>query len=259
MLLLLNIWRRWHAHDFLNDVVPTAVETVANSSNSSVLEAIYRSLAERVESLTSASGYSAFLAAMNEISIAEANACSSSVSLNVTQLVSTFLAIFEQEITDDMLHVIRRICGELLCAKSQEQLTPARKRRNASVNRCPLHCACPPGGINSNLGCACEFFACLDPGDHFRPIFGFSHRQHCLAFVIDTTGSMTEEISTARMIILNFIRAEENLNELGCYILVPFNDNGNVSNSDQPIIYCMIMSYYIVHICRCWTNTHCHN
>ena len=223
------------ARDFLSGIVP--VETTTNSSNStSALEEIYNSLAERVGSTTSTSGFSDFLAALSEISIAEANACSSPTTLNVTQLVSAFLEILSQNSSDEnsMLHEMRRISGEILCAQYQEQFTSTRKRRNAiNANRCPLRCTCPPGGINSRLTCACQFFACLDPNDHYRPIFGFSsHLRHCLAFVIDTTGSMSEEISAARTIILNFIRAEENLNELGCYILVPFNDNGNVFNSD---------------------------
>ena len=224
------------ARDFLSDLLPMAMVAATNSSNTSALEEIYSSLAERVGSPTSTSGFSDFLAALSEISIAEANACSSPTTLNVTQLVSEFLELLTQNISDEnfVLREMRRISGEILCAKSQEQFTPTRRRRSAAnLSRCPLRCTCPPGGINSHLVCACQFFACLDPEDHYRPIFGFSgHRHHCLAFVIDTTGSMAQEIGVARTVILNFLRAEENLNELGCYILVPFNDNGNVSNSD---------------------------
>ena len=56
-------------------------------------------------------------------------------------------------------------------------------------------CECPKGGIeNGTFFCTCEFFECLDPGDYLKPIFGFVNinpkGDQCLAFVIDTTGSM---------------------------------------------------------------------
>ena len=44
---------------------------------------------------------------------------------------------------------------------------------------------------------------------------------------------MREEISAARRIILDFVRSEEDLNEIRCYILVPFDDHGSVYNSKQ--------------------------
>lgn len=220
------------ARDLLADIV--SIEPGAtNASNVSTLEGLYNLLANQLGTTTSASGFTQFVAAVNEISIANILSCSTSRELNVTHLISAFSVIFSQNtsLTSEEIHETRQIIGRILCAQQQEQLV----QQNTSMNTisCPLRCSCPPGGINSNLTCACQFFACLDPEDHFRPIFGLSqYSRRCLAFVIDTTGSMSEEISAARTIMLNFIRAEENLNELGCYILVPFNDNGNVYNSD---------------------------
>ena len=46
---------------------------------------------------------------------------------------------------------------------------------------------------------------------------------HCLAFAVDTTGSMSEEISHARQVVNNFIASELNSFTL-CYVLVGFND-----------------------------------
>ena len=45
---------------------------------------------------------------------------------------------------------------------------------------------------------------------------------------MDTTGSMRNDIAAARAVIQSFIRSEEELNEVGCYILMPFNDVDDV-------------------------------
>lgn len=225
-------------HEILDDIVPdviTSVEITVNSSNISVIEATYESLADSLGISTSDTGYSEFVEALNEIAIAEAAACSSSVMLNVTQLAAEFSRAFSQELTNENLREIRTIFGELLCAESMEQDLPT---SSSIMRRCPARrdCICPMGGIHSVLTCTCEFFACLDPGDHIGPIFGFSRQTHrCLAFIVDTTGSMSSEISAARRVILDFVRSEEDLNEIRCYVLVPFNDFGYEFNSKCPI------------------------
>ena len=102
---------------------------------------------------------------------------------------------------------------------------PVRGRRQSG---CPPRdrCTCPPGGITSDIFCTCEFFECLDPDDIFVSILGFDSDEECLAFVIDTTGSMSGEIDAAKEITLNFLRSEEEIGDAGCYVLVPFNDIG---------------------------------
>ena len=55
----------------------------------------------------------------------------------------------------------------------------------------------------------------------------------CLAFVVDTTGSMYNEIEAAQEVIQSFIRSEEELNVVGCYILMPFNDYGGTINASE--------------------------
>ena len=102
---------------------------------------------------------------------------------------------------------------------------PVRGRRQLVCPPCD-RCTCPPGGITGDIICTCEFFKCLDPGDAFKSILGFDMDEECLAFVIDTTGSMSGEIDAAKEITLNFLRSEEEIGVLGCYVLVPFNDVG---------------------------------
>ena len=50
---------------------------------------------------------------------------------------------------------------------------------------------------------------------------------------MDTTISMGDEIAAAQEIIRSFIRSEEELNETGCYILMPFNDVNDIIGESE--------------------------
>ena len=67
-------------------------------------------------------------------------------------------------------------------------------------------------------------FACHDPDD-LPPIFGIAYIKvgfPCLAFTVDTTGSMRQEIDAVKEVVRNFLASEED--GPGCYVLQPFND-----------------------------------
>ena len=111
-----------------------------------------------------------------------------------------------------------------------------RKRRDF---HCPERkdCKCPDSG---ELVCVCEFFACLDPDDDIKPMVGMidvfveEFVFPCLAFAVDTTGSMREEIEAAKEVIRNLLSSEED----GpiCYVLQPFNDyrDGSFDPASKP-------------------------
>ena len=199
------------------------------------LTTVYNSLAEEFGVNTSDSGYSKFVEAMNGIIEAKQEACSGDVRPgvdDVPRLVQEFRAALNATKRD--LLKLRTILGKLLCIKDKvERLgLGKRKRRVALVSpvpcedRKPEECTCPPGGVYGDcIVCPCEFFRCLDPDDVLKPILGFVEEEiQCLAFVVDNTGSMRNEIAAARAVIQSFIRSEEELNYVGCYILMPFND-----------------------------------
>ena len=71
------------------------------STSISVLRSLYESLAEIFNSSTSATGFSNFIEAVNEIAIAEAIGCSSSKLLNVSELASDFAFELSKNITDE--------------------------------------------------------------------------------------------------------------------------------------------------------------
>ena len=133
------------------------------------------------------------------------------------------------------LTTARSAFGKLLCLNTRHLGADARRRRQTNNEKCK-GTACSQDALNEGLDkvvTVCEFFACLQAKSNedikkLGPVFGFASAtardDECLAFVVDTTGSMSSEIDAAKQIILNFIASEDNAGELQCYELVPFND-----------------------------------
>ncbi len=202
----------------------------ASVSSSSIFTVVYTFLSQKFNVSLSDSKFNSFVQAITEVNIAEKEACSGSYSrsnADILEIVMKFNRAFSAGKSGDLTEV-RALYGQMLCIKQQEH-APGTKRTKRS-SHCPKdsNCICPEGGFDEpdNIICACHFFRCLDPDRHFKPILGFTAKElQCLAFVIDTTGSMSEEITVAKRLLNDFVRAEENLLD-GCYLLVPFNDVG---------------------------------
>ena len=121
---------------------------------------------------------------------------------------------------------LRNIFGKMFCISERDN---ERRKRKRQESECPTsdNCTCPTSGV-SGVNCVCEFFTCLNPDDDLRPILGLYDIDPgdlgfpCLALVVDTTGSMREEIEAAKVVIRNFLSSEED--GPGCYVLQPFND-----------------------------------
>ncbi len=219
----------------------------------------FRALARQAGVKESPLAYSTFTRAFQEISIARTDACA---NVNVTRdLISVRKLIRQfqenyQNNTGKGLHLLRSLIGKLLCFDSlrieeeealglaPQDLPNVEPRRSptlsprlglSSVHRarrqagCPPRsdCNCPPKGIlDDGILCTCQFFDCLDRGNVLSNVIFGLNNDECIIFVIDTTGSMTNEINLAKHLILQFARVEEEIGEYGCYILVPFNDVG---------------------------------
>lgn len=144
--------------------------------------------------------------------------------LVLQDLLGNFQVAFGQREKD--LSQLRSILGKLLCINSTSRGIRIKRQTGCSSAHA---CACPSGGISSRLICPCQFFNCLDPNDVLKPLLGFIPElsdSQCLAFVIDTTGSMATEINTAKAIVREFLAREGEIGDWGCYILIPFNDFG---------------------------------
>ena len=211
--------------EILPGILPTSNHTANDTtSGGASLTTVYNSLTEEFGVNKSDSGYSKFMEAINEITEAKQEACSSDVRPgvgSVPRLVQEFRAALNATKRD--LLRLRTIFGKMLCIKDEiEKLkSKGRERRQEPIPECggfetpcfertPEECKCPPGGVYGDcIVCPCEFFRCLDPEDDLKPILGFvAEEVQCLAFVVDTTASMSEEIAAAQEIMRSFIRSE---------------------------------------------------
>lgn len=203
-----------------------------------VSELLYEVISDVLELNRTKSGLNKFMEAIGEISSGYALACSSPTEVrpnldDIPGLMKEFKSAYDQQHTLK----IRFICGQMLCLHDHLSIRSAsnpelgRKRRQTDCEGM-VHqdCKCPPDGISNKIVCPCEFFACLDKGDQIKSIFLDFNPFRCLAFVIDTTGSMKDEINLATEVVKDFIRSEE---DEGCYLLVPFNDDGDGPGIDE--------------------------
>ena len=182
------------------------------------LQIAYNALAQSFDARPNVAGYNKFVEAVNEISLAQAEALQN--------------ATFGPDVD---LTAARSAFGKLLCLNTRHLGADARRRRQTNNEKCK-GTVCSQDALNEGLDkvvTVCEFFACLQAKSNedikkLGPVFGFAsgtaRDDECLAFVVDTTGSMSSEIDAAKQIILNFIASEDNAGELQCYVLVPFND-----------------------------------
>ena len=182
-------------------------------------------------------------------------------------LLQTFLTLLANR-TD--FTTIRETYGKLTCLDvfQPDEIIVKREAEDDEVDL--LECA--------KARSVQKLYECLDPDDlscvfdidieqdcdDLEMLDGeiFTYAKNCLAFVVDTTGSMSEEIAATRQVITSFIQSEENILTL-CYILVPFNDFGNMPIEDSKqlihnfIHACIIMpiimiiyNYYRFGICK---------
>lgn len=192
------------------------------------LHATYKAFSKKFSRNATKSGYNHFVESLNMISAyyheASMRPAANQPNQSILTLVQNFNAAYGTKNSIELCDFF----GKMLNYKDHG--TQGRQRRDSHLYDCPEeNCECPNGGINSTeLLCPCQFFACLDEGRNLMPVFeGFTGLE-CLAFVLDTTGSMKDETDATLQVIKDFIASEE----LGCYLLVPFNDDGYLESSE---------------------------
>lgn len=189
-----------------------------------VLPSLYESVAEEFNERPSESGYTEFVEALTEIMAAYTEACSGETVLQVNELVQSYVNLTRSN--ESNTEERRDVFGKMLCLQDQEAI--ARRRRQI------CSCKCPEGGLESGIfQCSCQVFNCLDPDDDLKPLFGFNAKaRQSLGMVVDTTGSMADEIEAAKAVMTNLIAREEDV-DIGSYVLTPFNDYGNESSRSK--------------------------
>ena len=188
----------------------------------------YEQLAEVLNSTATPDGFSHFSANVDEISTSYMMECSHLVKYipgryNVTALAATFTKSLSSETRN--LTKARSIYGRFLCynERAQELKRQRIKRQEPHKPLDPSTCDTP--GCPTTIEEPCHFFNCLNVCDFGLFLFGNvndSENEPCIGFLIDTTGSMRDEIESAKVVILQFLKTQQD--SAACYILVPFND-----------------------------------
>ena len=214
-----------HSGHSFNQSITTRIGTPDDT-----LREIYTNLANHYDRSVNEGGYRKFLEAVNEISVAKEEACrnaSGIISMPLQLLIQEFVTSYKMK--DESAHSIRSIYGKLLCLNNtidSDSSNSSRRRRDSDSDICE----CPPDGFDSDFTFCdfCDFYACFTDDVIEDIFFGPQYLIdfQCLAFVIDTTGSMSTEINTAKDIILNFVQSEQDIGRDGCYLMVEFNDVG---------------------------------
>ena len=152
-----------------------------------------------------------FRNAINEISQASFEACyGSSSSLVLPEETPTSIEKFKEAAKS---HEARRIFGRLLCLKQKFQTKTLQQTLDMKIL-----------GYEKELQ---MWFKSLSMGHPLLFDVG-EHIEQTLAFVVDDTGSMSNEIDAAKKLVKAIIKAEKFVPFF--YILGTFNDTGNNIN-----------------------------
>ena len=188
---------------------------------------VYEHIAATVGVPSTTSGFVQFQEAISAVTAAKIDACSTTDNSKITkdyisQLTEHFIVLTDAGNTS----LAQEVYGKLLCL--QELLSPsdkARKRRQDDTTEL-----------------LDAFFSSLD-GARLATIFKVSLwidvPLPSLAFVVDDTGSMGDEISSVQRLVRSFIKTE--LSVPLAYILATFNDLGMLTVVMMLIKVCCIL------------------
>ena len=190
-------------------------------------EALYDSLTATFDLEKSNSSFATFRAALTTITEAYFEACHgpadsqprlAEASVLIQRLFSD-LGIFTTGRNQSLLAIIRETFGRLMCLKDK------------ATNQGPRSARAAPNCRDSSVLTLEEFEMCFS-ATQLQSVFGLDplvrignmivQSRRCVGFVVDDTGSMSDEIAAVRTNILRFIDAERDLP--ACYVMVTFND-----------------------------------
>ena len=226
----------------LNDIV-TISPSGSNVSRNNTLRGLYSTMVHSFNLTGTSDGFDNFSMALDTILESYFKACygpedERPTKADAPRLLSQFLFLLENHTN---ITTIRKLYGQLSCLKDFSNNRELAKRQTG--NRLS-ECASKPT--------IRELYDCLEPVDlscifHLEADCAYARNQFirlsrssdCVGFVVDTTGSMREEIESVKEVIQTFTASEQNTLTL-CYTLVPFNDFGDYSAplEDSKIYFC---------------------
>ena len=216
---------RMEATDTVRESVTIIFSSILNDDSSGTGEngsltnmEVYEDIATSLNTTVTPDGFVKFEEAISEIAAATYAACSLPEGLRVQgddipELVERFFNFT----TAGNISQAREVYGQLLCLQLllTADSSVRKKRQDPKTDEDLLN----------------EFFDMLEGHPNITaPLFGLTDDQFfgtppTLAFVVDDTGSMGDEIDSVKQLIFSFISVERT-NPIG-YILTTFNDPGN--------------------------------
>ena len=203
----------------INAVLP--FQLPASAPGKSATEQAYEELSQIFNLPTSTKRLANFRAAVDEINAAYAATCDGLDAAPRVSVLAELARNFRQltirlnRISKENLARIRDIYGQFLCFEEKVQNRALERVKRQAEEEC----SCP-----MEITEICHFFACIDVRVT-KYITGFADDVlglPCIGFIVDTTGSMGNEIHDAQRVILQFMKSHKN--STVCYLLVPFND-----------------------------------
>ncbi len=208
------------------DIFPdTLPKPTPETGTEETLSAMYGALTDALNITRKEKSYYNFVESMSEITKGFSDACSGpgETRLRAKDFPNIVKRYINSRGDPDGLKEFREAFGQVVCIDS----TTSRMKRQV-MPKCDATVTCPAGGIAAATD-PCEFFRCLDPNDDIKPLFGLTlSLGQTLAFVLDTTESMFDEIEAAKQVITGLISGEEDL--ANAYVVEEFNDYGNPSD-----------------------------
>ena len=164
---------------------------------------LYQAVATKLDRNVSSYEYELFLDSIKDITTATIQFCDTlSESINISNQVSKLIKEFRSLVDAKQFQGARKVYGKLLCLHNIN--STVRSRRDVSSDDLDT------------------FFRCLEGELLTQIIFDYLEAKVVLAFVVDDTGSMGNEIVAVRKLILSFIKTEQA--EPIYYMLNTFND-----------------------------------
>jgi len=212
------LWIASHCFSCPDTVSRNKREKASNEVKSSIKKAfsvddslsgreVYNKVATQLKREKSDEDYFLYLDAVNEIANAAFRFCANADLSKLTKEdIATLIGAFKAKVSEQDIHDARNLYGSLLCIRDSGTSKSRSKRQNPDISELEA------------------FFNSLGGEILERVIFYYDDDEYPnhLAFVIDTTGSMGDEIEAVKKIIRHFIKNEGR--EPQKYVLATFSD-----------------------------------
>ena len=190
----------------LKEVVRLASSLLPVTDNSSVptVEAAYKAALSVVEKEDNPENAAQFYEALGEITEVVYRSCFGDMPITLGNF-SSVKKQFMQALSGKQISKLREAYGFLLCLKHLSEINSRSRKRRSTDDEIK------------------EFFASTD-ADDLKSLFFLSGDPYSVAFIIDDTGSMSDDMEAAKCLVRAFLIAERAVPKK--YILGTFNDPG---------------------------------